>query len=295
MSRYDDYSSRGPALERWDAGRFERERGGRKTQVIERDRLDERDRYPSSGVGGRRRESSADDFYYSHRPARAGGGRFEDDRFYEKEERYGPPARQYGGGAGERRERRYYEEEEEIDSFESSPVKGGRLGRRYEDDRRFSGGRGPPPRPGMLIRRQSSLDTFDRKPMPRYGPPRHRSPPEVIPVPGPGRYRRHTPPRYHDWDYDDIRIAEPDRYGDENFRGWKEREVEIMRRRRRDSSPEVKEREYGQYEEVVEEKPFPRRGRTKMSARLVNKRAIIDIGYPFEEDCGPEVRNCLHD
>ena len=290
MSRYGDYSPRGPP-ERWDAGRFERERCGRQNQVVERDVYEEHERYAGGG-GGRRRESSADGSYYDRRPARGGGDRFEDDRLYDREERYGPPVRRSGGGGSERRERRYYEEED-IDSFESSPIRGG--GRRYEGDRRFSGGKkAPPPRPGMLIRRQSSLDTFDRKPMPRYGPPRHRSPPEVITMPAPGRRRRPSPPRYHDRDYDDIRIAEPDHYGDEDFRGWKEREVEITRRRRRDSSPEFKERDYMEREykevhEINEEKPFPRKGRTKMSARLVNKRAIIDIGYPFEEDCGAGV------
>ena len=112
-------------------------------------------------------------------------------------------------------------------------------------------------------------------------------------MPGPGSRRRPSPPRYEREEYDDIRIAEPDRYGDENFRGWKEREVDVVRRRRRESSPQFKEREFVEEEEIIEEKPFPRRGRTKMSARLVNKRAIIDIGYPFEEDYTPEVGFCF--
>ncbi|KAL9102642.1 MAG: hypothetical protein Q9163_002228 [Psora crenata] len=286
MSRYDDHSPRGPG-ERWDAGRFERERGGRQIQIMERDRYEEHDR--NIDGGGRRRESSADDFYFRRRVVHGGGGeRFEDDRFHEREERYGPPARRPGGGGSHWREKRYYEEDE-VDSFESSPTGGVGPGRRQGDNGRLSGGgRGAPPRPGMLIRRQSSLDTFDRKPMPRYGPPRPHSPPEVIAMPGPGRRRKPSPPRYYERDYEDIRIAEPDRYGDENFRGWKEREVETVRRRRRDSSPEFKEREIEEVEEFIEEKPFPRKGRTKMSSRLVNKRAIIEIGYPFEEDIGPE-------
>ena len=256
---------------------------------MERDRFEERDRFFSGS--GRRRESSADNFNYGRQPARGGDEHYEESRFYEKDERYGPPAQRSGGGGegrGERRERRYFEEEE-IDSFENSPVRGGRDWR-YEDHKRSSGGgRAAHPRPGMLIRRQSSLDTFDRKPMPRYGPPRPRSPPEVMAMPGPGRRRRPSPPRYYERDYDDIRIAEPDRYGDENFRGWKEREIETIRRRRRDSTPEYRESEHEEIEEVIEEKPFPRKGRTKMSSRLVNKRAIIDIGYPFEEDYGAEV------
>ena len=98
------------------------------------------------------------------------------------------------------------------------------------------------------------------------------------------RKDRHSPPRYQDRDtYEDIRISDQDRYGDENFHGWKEREIETIRRRRRSSSPKIKERDVI-HEETLEEKPYPRRGKTKMSARLVNKRAIIDMGYPFEED-----------
>jgi len=36
--------------------------------------------------------------------------------------------------------------------------------------------------------------------------------------------------------------------------------------------------------EVKEEEPFPRRGKTKMPRKLVNKMAIIELGYPFEEE-----------
>ena len=118
----------------------------------------------------------------------------------------------------------------------------------------------------------------------------------MISIPGPGSRRRPSPrraspPRYYEREeYEDIRIAEPDKYGDDNFRGWKEREVDVVRRRRRESSPHFKEREFVE-EEIIEEKPFPRRGRTKMSARLVNKRAIIDIGYPFEDEYTADVNS----
>lgn len=272
-SRYGDYS---PAPERWDAERFSRERGGRQ-QTLEREPFEERERYGGGGGGGRRRESSADGFHFRPRPERGGGERYEEDRFI-SEERYGPPARRYGPG---RKQNRYYEEEE-IDSFESSPVRGG--GRMVPFDRRG------PPRPGLL-RRQSSLDTFDRKPMRRYPePPRPRTPPEVIQVPAPRR--RRSPPRYYEQDYEDIRIAEPDRYGDGDFRGWREREVETTRRRR-PSPAEFREREeIKEFEGVEEEKPFPRKGRTKMSARLVNKRALVELGYPFEDEYSEEV--CYH-
>ena len=266
MSRYGDYGGGGRGEpERWDPERFNRERGGR--QVVERDRFEERERFAPFPARPTR-ERAFDDFDYP--PQRGGRGeRFEErDRFF-AEERYGPPARRAP------RQERYYEEEE-IGSFETSPDREDRR-INIQIDRQIA-----PPRPG-IIRRQSSLDTFDRKPLPRF--PRE---PEVIQMKGP-RSRRISPPRY-ERDFEDIRVAEPDYYGDEEFRGFKEREV-FIDRRRRGGIPEFEERDEVKEEviEYKEEAPFPRRGKTKMPARLVNKRAIIELGYPFEE----EVCSCL--
>lgn len=226
--------------------------------MIERDRFEEHDRYAPLRAGGR--ETAVEDFR-SPPPRVARGERFERDRFFE-EERFGAPARRSGGGP-----QRYYEEED-LDGFESSPSRGPEpLGRRGYEARRA------PPRPG-IIRRQSSLDTFDRKPLARYP----REPPEIIAMPGPGR-RRRSPPQYEQ-DFEQIRIAEPDYYGDEEFRAYKEREVSTVKRRR-GAEPEFEERESF---EVEEEEPFPRKGKTRMPGKLVNKRAIIELGYPFEEE-----------
>ena len=249
MSRFGDYGGGG---ERWNMERFNRERDGR--QVIERDRIEEHERFvpPRAPVEE-----------FRSPPRVSHGERFaERDRFFE-EERFGPPARRPVG-----RQQRYYEEED-IDIFEGSPRREPEsFGRRGYDSREA------PPRPG-IIRRQSSLDTFDRKPLPRYP----REPPEIIPMPGPSR-RRRSPPRY-ERDFEEIRIAEPDYYGDEEFRGYKEREVSTVRRRRGGAEPEFEERESF---EVEEEEPFPRKGKTRMPGRLVNKRAVIELGYPFEEE-----------
>lgn len=264
MSRYSGHDGGGRREpERWDPERFNRERGGRQQapQVIERDIYEEHDRFTSPPP--RRPQRAFDDFDYPPPPGRRVDRFEEKDRFFH-EERYGPPARR-----APRQERRY--EEEDFDDFEESERGGGRM---------MPARRGPP-RPGM-IRRQSSLDTFDRKPLPRYP----RQPPEVIKMPAPGR-RRKSPTRY-ERDFEEIRVAEPDYYGDEEFRGYKEREI-ITDRRRRPSPPRFEER-FEEVEreretfEVEEEKPFPRRGKTKMPARLVNKRVIIDLGYPFEEE-----------
>jgi hypothetical protein len=85
-------------------------------------------------------------------------------------------------------------------------------------------------------------------------------------------------------DYEEeIRIAEPEYYGDEGFRGYREREVETFRRK--NGGAEFEHRHKEEAEAVVaEQRPFPRRGKTKMPRRLVNKRAIIELGYPFEEE-----------
>lgn len=255
MSRYGDYDGPGRREpERWDPERFNRERGGRQ-QILERDIYEEHDRFVPAP---RRPQKACDDFDYPPPPGRRGERAVEKDHFF-AEERYGPPARRAP------RHKHYYEEEE-IDSFEESPDRG--AGRMMPFDRGFPARRAPP-RPGM-IRRQSSLDTFDRKP--RYP----REPPEIIKMPAPRRPR--TPPRY-EREIDDIRIAEPDYYGDEEFRGYKEREVIIDRRRGGPDGFEEKETF-----EIEEEKPFPRRGKTRMPGRLVNTRAVIELGYPFEQE-----------
>lgn len=272
--------------ERWDPERFARERErferARGAPVIERERFEEHDRFDSQGHGSssRRREISADDFHFAGGP----GGR--DERFEEKDvfirdERYGPPARRPLGGPP-----RYYDEE--VDSIEINRSSGPMVpfDRRRRQSINAERGYGPPARrpagmPG-LIRRQSSLDTFDRKPMPRYGD-RMREPPEIIPIPVAGR-RRRSPPRFFEGNYnEDIRIAEPEYYGDEEFRGYKEREVSTLRTRRAGSEIEFRERESFEVEEEPE-RPFPRKGKTKMPRRLVNKRAIIELGYAFEEE-----------
>ena len=286
MSRHGGFGP--PRPERWDPERFSREREqverSRPVAYAERDRYEERDRFESRlspPSSGRRRESSADEFIYSRETER-GPNRYEEkDRFvFEEKERYGPPARRPRAGPG-----RFYEEE--FDTVDSSPSHGQMVPfeRRRESiiaERNFTPpSRRAPPRP-TFIRRQSSLDTFDRKPMPRYGD-RLREPPEVIAVPVGAR--RRSPPRYIERDFEEIKIAEPDYYGDEEFRGYKEREVSTVRTRRDRGEVELREQEEFEVEEEPE-KDAPRRGKTRMPMRLVNKRAVIELGYPFEEEVG---------
>lgn len=287
MSRYDDFRSSAGNLPasgtRWDADRYMRER------EIER----ERERYrspPVAPVVDRPPPWEVDRERFVERR-----GPLQDERYF-YEEKYGPPARAQG--------RRYY------DGDEGSVAGPMIVHERREERREEAPARAP--RPGLL-RRQSSLDTFDRRPrrFDRYedyeqdreyfrppAPPapvirqREREREEVY-IP-----RRRTPPRYQEMDYEDIRIAEPDYYGDEEFRKYREREWVMGRRRRsnehsrsrshsRSRGARSSEREVIKEvieEKVPEEKPFPRRGKTRMPKRLVHEKAIIELGYPFEEE-----------
>lgn len=287
---------------RWDPERFtrERERAARgrgpapapAPALVERDVYEEHDYYqprPSHGrasLGSRRRESSADGLY-GREGGRGAGPRFaEKDKFVFHEE-YGPPARRRGSG-------RYHDDE--IDTFDGSPARSTHGQMVAFEDRRLSINKdlGPsprraPPRPG-IIRRQSSLDTFDRRPLPRYGD-RFKDPdgpPETIVVPASAK--RISPPRYVERDFEDGRALRPNRFADEAVGGYREREISIARRRRADSEAEFVERntfvekDTFEIEEDEREKPYPRKGKTKMPAKLVNKRAIIELGYPFEQE-----------
>lgn len=300
-----DLGFRGRGGERWDSERFamerDRDRFGR-----ERERFEERDTrvtrgggFGGGGFGGGRgpRERSVDEVYERDRWGPRG---FEDDRY-------------------ERRERDYYDEpryererppwERERDPRSITIEK--------EREREYYSPSPPqraPARPGLL-RRQSSLDTFDRKntlsrfvEREEYGPPaRYRReempPPALTPIPLPKTRALPPPRRYAEREYyDEIKVAEPDFYGDEDFRGYPERvrEREIIRRRRRSRSrsrsresrvshsvkgsvrSSSRSSSSGSFETVKTE--FPKRGKTRMPARLVDKRAIIDLGYPFEEE-----------
>lgn len=289
MLRYGDPRSSGSSLnfagersgaERWDQERFTREREqaqrSRAPVVQDRERYEEHDHFEfRRDGGGRRRESSVDIFLSGNGGER--GERHEDRDYFQKQERYGPPAL-----IPRSRAQRYHDDE--LNSVDDSPSREQMVS--FERRRRpsITAGKGPviqarrPPGMPALIRRQSSLDTFDRKPMRRL-----RDPPETIVIPTPSR-RRRSPPRYVGRFYDEeIRIAEPEYYGDEEFRGFKEREV--IRRRRAGFEGEYREKidETSEVEEQVEQ-PYPRKGKTKMPKKLASRRAIIELGYAFEEE-----------
>ncbi|KAE8387560.1 hypothetical protein BDV23DRAFT_174571 [Aspergillus alliaceus] len=186
--------------------------------------------------------------------------RVEEDRFehrLQEHDRYGPPARRPG---------RQYEDDHLI--HPSGPL--------VAYDRRADS---PPPRP-RLLRRQSSLDTFDRIPSRKLDEYYYRpAAPKAAPSPPPARRRSFRRSREPDY-YEEIRIAEPDYYGDEEYRGFRERGRASAHPRR--SGSRFRERVV---EEKVEiEKPYPRKGKTRVPRKLIHTHAIHELGYPYEEE-----------
>lgn len=168
-----------------------------------------------------------------------------------------------------------------------------------EKERRY---RSPSPRPGRLLRRQSSLDTFDRRHHDDF-PPRHdHSVPPYVDQPLP-RSRALPPPRvYAERDYyDEISVAEPRRYVEEHFHDHPTRvhEREIVRtrhrsrsrsrvsrvsRRGRSRSSRSRSSSSSGGTSLTTKSEYPKKGKTRIPARLVSKRALIDLGYPFVEE-----------
>jgi hypothetical protein len=289
MSR-DPYRGSAPDLgyaprpQRWDADRFAAERGNRFGS--DRDRFEERDTRITTTRGGggfgvaRPRERSVD--YIDERRGPRGG--YEEERYHERDIDYGPPDEpRYTIPIRPRKQSVTIEREREREYYQSpSPPR-----------------RAPISRPG-LIRRQSSLDTFDRKPyFPReeYGPPARiprgdYRPEPFQPIPLPRSRALPPPRRYAEREFEEIKIAEPDYYGDEEYRPFPERirEREVIRTRRRSQSKESHVRSNsssssGSVSTRTSHRPeFPKRGKTRMPARLVSIKAVIDLGYPYEQE-----------
>ncbi|KAF4435382.1 hypothetical protein F53441_13535, partial [Fusarium austroafricanum] len=275
--------------ERWDRDRFERAR------EQARDRFDDdRASYTRSTRG---RDHS--DERFDRRPGR---GYYEEDdivrdrRYYGDEPRYQP------------------QRERERDMPPPWARRTDVLERERERD--FPRRESPPRRPGFL-RRQSSLDTFDRRPRffqerEEYPPPARREDvrprddyraPPYTPIPLPKSRGLPPPRRYGDEYYDDIKIAEPDYYGDDDYRSMPERvrEREYTRSRksrgrsRESRSTRTRSVRSSSYDSsssrsssssggTTVKSEYPKKGKTRIPAKLVSKRALIDLGYPFFEE-----------
>ena len=195
--------------QRWDRDRFEQLRGGGPPPR----RFEEEYRFTERERPGRQDIAVADRI-----EASGPRGRFEErDRFVE-EERFTP------GGRKRRTDKELFGDVDprEIANLAITPYERKTEIREEIDYDRQS--RAPPPRPGLL-RRQSSLDTFDRRPIPRYTREEYRVP-AYTPVP--------LPIRRPEREYEEVRYR--DNYSPEDYR-----EVEIQRERsvhrRRPSAP----------------------------------------------------------
>ncbi|KAI0888401.1 uncharacterized protein GGS22DRAFT_155770 [Annulohypoxylon maeteangense] len=288
--------------ERWDRDRFVVERDRNRPGPEQRDRFEEHDRYFTRGPKGRVRETSVDE-RFERRPSRP----WDDE----------PPL-----------EKRYYDDPPRFrrsppPEIEQRLVIDRERDREREREREFRHP-SPPRRPGQLIRRQSSLDTFDRRPPPRFF---EREEPEPIirradyrpephkPIPLP-RSRALPPPRIYaerdlERDFEEIKISEPDRYGDDEYHAYPERvrELEIVKARRRRDSGNSRRVESLRSRSTASDdssssggttvtaksmksaksiksvkSEYPKKGKTRIPVRLVSKAALIDLGYPFVEE-----------
>lgn len=183
----DDGLAYGEIPQRWDRDRFQRFGGGGGGRGYEEDY-----RYQERDTPGRRDIAVAD------RIERNGprGSYEERDRYFE-EDRYTPR------GGRRRTDRELFGDVDprELSNMAVTPYRKKSVTYEEVDERERR-----PPRPG-LMRRQSSLDTFDRRPVPRYEREVYR-----VPV--------YEPQPYYD-DYRGREYYEPEDY----------REVEIRRER----------------------------------------------------------------
>ncbi|KAF9880449.1 hypothetical protein CkaCkLH20_02403 [Colletotrichum karsti] len=292
--------------ERWDRDRFMYERERDRGYGDDRRGFDERSRFDE-------RERERDDYYPPPRRGRD-----------HSDERYDRGDRGYRGGYDDDfvRDRRHVEEDryrprrdEPLDrEFDR------RLHLERERERRSPS----PVRRPTMVRRQSSLDTFDRRPLrfwerdrerEEYPPPARREDirredfraQPYVPIPLPRTRQLGPAPSQR---YDEIQIAEPGYYGDEEYRDMPERvkEREVVRsRRRRDRSRESKvsrstrstrtkshrsssrssstsSRSTSTSGATTIRSEYPKKGKTRIPQRLVSKRALIDLGYPYIEE-----------
>lgn len=259
--------------ERWDRDRFERIRGrgsGRSRDDHDHFRFHEHDKFP----GGHRDIDIHDD--YDRRGPRV----VERERFRE-EDRFERPSR----GRTD-----FFNEPtpSEVANRALAPYRRKSIVEREVDiaPRR-------PARPAY-IRRQSSLDTFDRRPLPRYGDVEEWRPPVNVPIPLPIRERRRSPPRYHEDEYEEVRYTERER---EPRRVEREeyREVEVERTKSRPPrsrsraskgiARSTRSSSTSSFEEIAPSRAtWGKKGKTRLPKRLCKRQAVVELGYPFEEE-----------
>ncbi|KAM0265712.1 hypothetical protein ACHAQJ_000146 [Trichoderma viride] len=291
--------------DRWDRERTVGERDG----LRERERFVEEDRgFMSGGRGPRDRSEERIDRKF-------GRTSYEDDLV---------------------RDRRYYEDDIRVER--RSEPRGEPFDRRVvmekERDREYY--RDSSPRRPTLMRRQSSLDTYDRRPLPKFFDQREELPaparredirredlyredyraPAYTPIPLPKARGLPPPRRVDERFYEDIHVEHdhiedgipryPERIVEREIIREKEKEKEKRSRSResrstrrshrgrshasksstRSSSSSSSSSSGGTTVKSAKstKSEYPKKGKTRIPARLVSKRALIDIGYPYIEE-----------
>jgi hypothetical protein len=222
----------------------------------------DRERFPPRGPPARVAERPPPRSRYEER-----------DRYYE-EERFAPPSRRRSDFLDE-------PSAAEVANRALAPYR-----RRPIVEREPSPPLRRPARP-QFLRRQSSLDTFDRRAMPRYGD-EYRIPAEV-PIPLPMRRPRSPPRRRHpDEEFEETRFKEGPGFEEyRDIRVRRERHGGHRSRSRAAASVRSDSSSSSSFEEIAPAPAQPqigKKGKTRMPKRLAHKKAVAELGIPFEEE-----------
>ncbi|RKF80837.1 hypothetical protein GcM1_189017 [Golovinomyces cichoracearum] len=187
-----------------------------------------------------------------------------------------------------------------------------RVPQEYERERQLFYSPSPPRRSEIhvrpkTLRRQSSLDIFDRKPSHRNEEIKNRGPPiwyrepshkstigRQPPYPDVSPPRRYTRDRYDSYQHNEPYVSDYEHPGinKEHHRG---RNFSYSRRRMREKRGQGHGSDEGRRSSSLSSNrsstskssvrsEYPKRGKTKIPVKLIHRKAIIDLGYPFEEN-----------
>ena len=161
-----------------------------------------------------------------------------------------------------------------------------------------------PPRP-KYVRRQSSLDTFDRRPLPRYGDQVYEEeyrPHQYVPRQIPIRSREpnlYNPPRqFREHEYESVHYHHHDHSDSDTHskisvhQNRNKASRSVKSKTVRSSSSSSSSSSSGVTATTLKSrKKIGKRGKTRIPKRLVKKEVIINFGYPYDEEVGLWVYN----
>lgn len=316
MSRYGGPPTRrsgddlayGELPQRWDRDRFERFGGGAPPSQFREDY-----RYTERDTPGRRDIAVADRI-----DERGPRGDYEERERYVERDRFTP------GGRRRRTDKELFGDVDprELAGMALTPYRA-REEIDIEVDRRSQA----PPRPGLL-RRQSSLDTFDRRPVPRYEREEYRIPVyTAAPIPVQRGRDYYQPEDYREVEITRERSIHRTGSGPKSVKSSKSHKSRSRVSSSSSSSTEHIDETMSRHESIHSgrrsihesfhgdihgggapsihesfhesihdgtatsisesiqqiEKKF-KKGKTRMPKRLIRREAIMDLGYPFDEE-----------